>query len=405
MLIFSLALRNVFRHRVRSTVALGAIAFSTIVLMLAGGFVEWIFWAMREAATETGLGHVQVVRPGYLENGSADPFAFLLPDDSKVLSSLRSDPHVKDVAKRVDFSGLISYGDATISFVGSGVEPAREAVVSKSLPILAGRNLGDDEPDGIILGAGLAGNLGVPVGGRVVLLVNTEKGGVGAVEATVRGLFSTQVKAFDDVALKVPLPMARKLLKASGSHVWVFALDDLELSAETARRWKTQYGDGSVEIHAWSDLADFYNKTVRLLSSQMGIVRLLIGLIIVLGISNMLVMNVLERTGEVGTLMAMGAKRQRIVQLFLGEGVLLGLVGGLLGLVIAFVLAKAISAVGIPMPPPPGRSVGYSAGIRLDWSLAAWAFGLAVGSALLASIYPSWKASRLVVVDALRQNR
>ena len=405
MLIFSLALRNVFRHRVRSTVALGAIAFSTIVLMLAGGFVEWIFWAMREAATETGLGHIQVMQAGYLENGAADPFSFLLPDDSKVLSSLEKEPHVKAVARRLNFSGLISYGDATLSFVGSGVEPSKEDIVSKSLPILEGANLADGVPDGIILGAGLAGNLGVPVGGRVVLLVNTASGGVSAVEATVRGLFSTQVKAFDDVALKVPLPIARKLLKTSGTHVWVFALDDLERAGPVARAWTGRYPDSGLEFRKWSDLADFYNKTVQLLSSQMGIVRLLIGLIIVLGISNMLVMNVLERTGEVGTLMALGAKRLRIIQLFIGEGVLLGLVGGLVGLVIAWLLAITISAIGIPMPPPPGRSVGYSAGIRLDWSLAAWAFGLAVGSALLASLYPAWKASRLNVVDALRQNR
>lgn len=373
--------------------------------MLAGGFVEWIFWAMREAATETGLGHVQVMRAGYLENGAADPYAYLLPADSSILSSLEKDQHVKAVAQRLNFSGLISYGDATISFVGSGVEPAKEAIVSKSLPILEGSNLSDRAPDGIILGTGLASNLGAPVGSRVVLLVNTASGGVSAVEATVRGLFSTQVKAFDDVALKVPLPMARKLMKINGAHVWVFALDDLERAAETARRWTDAYPDSHLEFRKWSDLADFYNKTVKLLSSQMGVVRLLIGLIIVLGISNMLVMNVLERTGEVGTLMAMGAKRSRIVQLFLGEGILLGLVGGLAGLIVAYLLAKGISAVGIPMPPPPGRSVGYSAGIRLDWSLAAWAFGLAVGSALLASIYPSVKASRLVVVDALRQNR
>ncbi|MEO8938366.1 MAG: FtsX-like permease family protein [Burkholderiaceae bacterium] len=405
MLIFSLALRNVFRHRVRSTVALGAIAFSTVVLMLAGGFVEWIFWAMREAATETGLGHIQVMQAGYLENGAADPYAFLLPDDSKILSSLEKEPHVKAVARRLNFSGLISYGDATLSFVGSGVEPSKEDIVSKSLPILDGANLADGVPDGIILGAGLAGNLGVPVGGRVVLLVNTASGGVSAVEATVRGLFSTQVKAFDDVALKVPLPMARRLLKVTGTHVWVFALDDLELAGPVARQWTARYPDSKLEFRKWSDLADFYNKTVRLLSSQMGIVRLLIGLIIVLGISNMLVMNVLERTGEVGTLMAMGARRLRIIQLFIGEGVLLGLVGGLIGLVVAWLLAITISAIGIPMPPPPGRSVGYSAGIRLDWSLAGWAFGLAVGSALLASLYPAWKASRLVVVDALRQNR
>lgn len=405
MLTSSLALRNVFRHRTRSAVALSAIAFSTIVLMLAGGFVEWIFWAMREAATETGLGHIQVMRESYLVNGTADPFAFLMPPDSKVAKAISDDPHVSAVAERLNFSGLISYGDATLSFVGTGVDPAKEEVVSKALPIIEGINLVPSRSDGIILGVGLASNLGASVGSRIVLLVNTASGAVNAVETTVLGIFSTQVKAFDDVALKVPLAMARQLLKVKGSHVLVVKLDDIGRVSETVARYRDDFRASGVEFLEWSDLADFYNKTVRLLSSQMNVVRSMIGLIIVLGISNMLVMNVLERTGEVGTLMAMGARRRKVVELFLSEGILLGVVGGLAGLIIALILAKIISFVGIPMPPPPGRSVGYSAGILLNWSLAGWAFGLAVVSTLAASLYPSWKASRLVIVDALRQNR
>lgn len=373
--------------------------------MLAGGFVEWIFWAMREATTETGLGHIQVMRSGYLDEGSASPYSYLLPAQSKVLAAIKSDPRVKVVAERISFSGLISYGESTLSFVGTGVEPAKEEIVSRNLPILEGENLAERDNQGIIVGAGLARNLGVSVGGKVVLLVNTQSGGVSAVEARVRGLFSTQVKAFDDVALKVPLTMARKLMRVSGAHVWVLSLTDVEQSAAVAQSLKARFPDAKFEFVPWFELADFYNKAVRLLSSQMGVVRLMIGLIIVLGISNMLVMNVLERTGEIGTIMALGARRRKVIELFLREGLLLGLVGGGIGLLIGFILAKLISAVGIPMPPPPGRSVGYSAGILLNWSLVWWAFALAVGSAFLASLYPSWKASRLVIVDALRQNR
>ena len=133
--------------------------------------------------------------------------------------------------------------------------------------------------------------------------------------------------------------------------------------------------------------------------------RLILGLIIVLSISNTLIMNVLERTSEIGTLLAMGARRRQILKLFLSEGLLLGLVGGILGLMLGLVLARIISAIGIPMPPPPGRSAGYSAQILITWRLAAGAFALAVGTTLLASIYPAWKASRLVIADALRTNR
>jgi putative ABC transport system permease protein len=83
-----------------------------------------------------------------------------------------------------------------------------------------------------------------------------------------------------------------------------------------------------LEFVPWYERADFYNKTVALFSQQMNVLRAIIGVIIVLSISNMLVMNVLERTGEIGTLLAVGFKRKKIMQQFAMEGLLLGLIGG-----------------------------------------------------------------------------
>ncbi|MCC7184167.1 MAG: FtsX-like permease family protein, partial [Rhodocyclaceae bacterium] len=151
--------------------------------------------------------------------------------------------------------------------------------------------------------------------------------------------------------------------------------------------------------------ADFYNKTVKLFRQQVRFVELIIGLIIVLSISNTLSMSVMERTCEIGTCMALGVPRYRILRQFLAEGLTLGVVGGLVGLAIGAVLAVAISAVGIPMPPPPGMDQGFSGEIRLTWALVTESFLLAVGTSLLASCYPAWKASRLDIIDALRHNR
>jgi len=159
------------------------------------------------------------------------------------------------------------------------------------------------------------------------------------------------------------------------------------------------------EVVPWTRLADFYNKTVALFSRQMGVVKLIIAVIIVLSISNTMTMSVMERTVEIGTAMALGVRRQRILVLFLLEGGLLGAIGGICGVILGYLAAQAISAVGIPMPPAPGMSRGFVAGIIVTPSIVFDALLLAVSTTLIASIYPAWRASRLVIVDALRHNR
>ena len=400
-----LALRNLFRHRVRSMVTLSAIAFSTIVLVIAAGFIEWIFSDLRTSTIETGLGHLQVVRHDYYERGVADPYAYLLPEKSPLRGRIEAMPHVAAVGSRLEFSGLLSFNDASLSFVGLGVEPTKEAVLSRNLTFLSGSNLVADSANEIVVGEGLAANLGLSTGDRVVLLINTTNGSVNATEATVRGVFTTQIRAFDEVALRVPLAMARKLLRTTGAHQWIVSLDDIGRVDETRDAINAIAPGADFDVYRWVDLSDFYTKTVTFLSGQLGVMRALIAVIIVLGVSNMLIMNVLERTGEIGTLMAMGVRRRKVVSLFLVESLYLGLIGGILGIGLALVFAKIISSIGVPMPPPPGRTSGYIGAILVTWPILASAFAVTLGTTLIAAIYPARKASRLVIVDALRYNR
>ena len=129
------AFRNTLRHRTRSAIGVLTIGFGVIAILLAGGFIEWIFWAIREAAIQTGLGHVHVVRVGYRDSGLAYPFLYLLRENSPELSVLEASPAVKAVAPRLNFSGLISHGETTLSFVGEGVNAEKEKLVSRVLHI------------------------------------------------------------------------------------------------------------------------------------------------------------------------------------------------------------------------------------------------------------------------------
>ncbi|TMA94408.1 MAG: ABC transporter permease [Deltaproteobacteria bacterium] len=402
-----LAARNLFRQPTRSAITLSAILFGMIALMISGGFIEWIFWAMREATVYSKLGHIQIAKAGYFLQAQEEPSAFVIPSNLPELSQLSTIPRVRLVTTRLAFNGLVSHGETTTSFIGEGVEPEKEESVSNLLHITKGNGLSTNDPKGMILGRGLAASLGVDVGDSIILLITLSSGGINAIEGHVRGLFFTVSKEFDDSALRIPIGLAKELLRVSGAHTWIVLLDSTEDTHDVLVQVKNQLqsSKSALEVKPWDELADFYNKTVALYSRQMNALKLIIALIIVLGIANTMTMNVLERTGEIGTLMALGNRSKQIMRLFVTEGLILGLIGGVSGTVIGYILAETISYVGIPMPPAPGMSTGFTGQIRVTPSLAAQALAIAVITSLVASLYPAWKASRLNIVDALRQNR
>jgi putative ABC transport system permease protein len=292
-----------------------------------------------------------------------------------------------------------------LSFIGEGMEPDREREVSTYVVMEHGEPLDAHEPNGIIVGRGLADNLGIRPGDQVVLLAKPASGGLNAAEVRVRGLFSTVTKAYDDSAIRVTLPLAQRLLRVSGAHVWVVGLRDTEQTDAVLTELRRQLSHGKFEVIPWYELADFYNKTVVLFSRQLAVLNVIIGLLIVLIISNSLSMSVMERTGEIGTSLALGVPRTRLLRQFIAEGLLLGVIGGIIGMLGGILVARVVSEVGIPMPPPPGMARGFVGEVRVTPGLLTDALLLALITSVLASLYPAWKGSRLAIVDALRHNR
>lgn len=402
---FRLATRNLRRNTQRTLVATLTVAFGIVAFLLAGGFIAWIFEQMREDTIHSQLGHVQIVRPGYFEKGIADPYAYLLPEQSAEQESVEQMEGFGSLAPRLSFSGLVSHEDTSIAFVGEGIDPVREKPISSKVTIVSGRDLEKDNENSALLGEGLARSLGVQAGDSVVLLATAANGSASAVEVVVAGTFATISKEYDDSALRLPIQIARKLMKVRGATSWVVLLDKTERTDDSVQHLESALPGDKFEVIPWSHLADFYNKTVVLFSKQVNVVKFIIGVIIVLTISNTQMMSVLERTREIGTSLAVGQRRRAVLRMFVAEGVLIGLIGGVLGVVLGFVFAQLISTVGIPMPPPPGMARGFLGEILIVPELASEALILALVTTFLASVLPAFKASRMNIVDALRHNQ
>jgi putative ABC transport system permease protein len=395
--------KNVLRQVGRTSAALTAVVFGVVSMILAAGFIDWNLEFGRDHSIESQLGHLQVMRPGFLELGRSDPHAFLLPARAATdLAELHTLPGYRVDAPRLLISGLAGSGDITLSFIGEGVDPAAEAILSAALRFPQGRNLVPGEDNTVIVGSGLAENLQAGLGDSLVLIANTETGGISAVEARVVGIFESIFKAYDDVALRIPLPLARALMRTDGEHLRLVLLDRIDQTETAVQQLRDTLPSDHYQVVPWQDMSDFYNKSVELFSKQVGVIYLIIGVIIVLAISNTMTMAVMERVGEIGTLMALGNRRRDILGIFLAEGCILGLLGAAVGLVLGVLLGLLISAIGIPMPPGPVMAWGYEAGIRLSPENLAKAAAIALATTVLASLYPAWKASRLGIVDALR---
>tara|TARA_R110002110_G_scaffold414983_1_gene647336 strand:- start:21343 stop:22569 length:1227 start_codon:yes stop_codon:yes gene_type:complete len=395
-----LALRNLRRQFRRSLTALLSIGFGVAALLVALGFNEAMFDEFREATIRSQFGHLQVSRPGFQDRGRSDPWAYLLPAEIAVDQDLL--PEGATVAPRLLLNGLVSFGEVTLPFMSEGIDPARDMLDDRSLRMVEGRRLAAGDHRQLVLGQGLASQLEVAVGQSVVLLANTPDGHLGAAEAEVVGIFSSFSQEFDDAALLMPIDLARGLAQVDGAHAWLVFLEDTRDTDAALAPVRASLPGDDFDVQPWHALAEFYARASALFQQQLDLVKAIVVFIILLGISNTMMMSVLERTGEIGTVMALGNKRASVLRGFLIEGALLGLLGAALGVLVALGLGQLLALAEIEMPPPPTFARSYHAGLLITPGMVLETVLIACVTTTLASLYPAWRASRMVIVDAIR---
>ncbi len=402
MLYIQLALRNVFRHRSRSAATLLAIAIGVASLIMAGGFVQDIFVQLAEAIIHSQTGHVQVAKKGYREGKTRAPENYLIEAPEKVGAELSGSVGVQSVVARLGFAGVLNNGKRDLGIIGEGIEPSGEAAIGTYLRYIQGGPLVDSSADGIVIGQGVARSLGLKVGDRVTLVMRLSQGAVNTLDFEVQGVFQSFSKDFDARAVRIPLSAARELMDTQAAHLLVVMLKHTEDTKKVLATLAPQLEKQGYEVFAWNELSDFYEKAKELYDRQFGVLRLIILLMVLLSVANSINMTLFERTREFGTMRALGNRPINIFTLIMAESAMLGLIGAILGMLLGCLAAMAISAIGIPMPPPPNANLGYTAVIRLDLMgvMAAGAVGFV--ASCLASLLPARRASRMDVVDALR---
>lgn len=395
-----LAWRNILRNRRRSLVTILIATVGCMSILVATGFALYTYDELRDGAARE-FGHITIGDKDYFTRDEETPMQYGMDNFRELTAQLEKDARVRQVLPRVSLSGLVSNGDKSVIFVGIGANTTEEVETRGELLELKEGSLTAD-PGGlppVLLGTDLARSLNAKPGSGLTLLATTTSGGMNAVDVMVTGIVSTGWQEIDKRILYTSVAAAQHLLmsdKVSTLSVYLDGIDSVP-----AVHQQLAAADPGHAYKPWWEQAFYYDSVRGLYNRIFGLLGLIIALLVFFSVANTLTMAVVERTREIGTLRALGALPGEIVGQFIREGTLIGLTGALLGSLLAGGIVLLLPQLGLDMPPPPGRSVGYPLLVNASLPLYLITDTLIVTLCAVAAWLASRKAARKPIVEAL----
>ena len=341
-----LAWRNIWRHRRRTVIIVLAMGLSLAMMMWYDGLMDGFNNAIAGNAVRVLGGNVQVHAAGYREKVDSNP---LLPlkDDSAIVKAALSQPNVIAAARRIQTGGLVSNREGSFPMSIIGIEPAAEAPVSLIAEhIVTGRYLEATDEDSILIGQGLAEGLSLTVGDRLTMVGSDIHKQNRQRTMTVIGIYDIGIPSMEKATSYISLTEAQNLFGLHGQSTEVQI---------TLKRVGTESGVVNAltplfpgyEVESWAKNYPELSNAVGRKNIVMDIFSVIIVMIAGIGILNLLLMAIYERTREIGLLGAMGLKPRQIATSFILEGALIGIVGVIAGIALGLALNLSLMQVGM----------------------------------------------------------
>ena len=339
-----------------------------------------------------------------------------MADWKKVAEAARAHPRVKAAAPYVLGQAMLSAGDTNRGALVRGIDPALEDTVADIGAHMRAGSLAALKPGefGIVLGSELARALGVRVGDSVVVIVPqgtvTPAGTLPRIKSfRVVGVFEIGMYEFDNGLSLVELSDAQKLYRLGESVSGVrLKLDDMFAAPAVARDLLATL-PADAEVRDWTQSHANFFRAVAIEKRVMFIILTLIVAVAAFNIVSAQVMVVTDKQADIAILRTLGAAPSSILTIFIIQGALVGIIGTLIGVVGGVALALNIDTVVPAIERAFGiqfldKSVYYISELpsdlqRGDITMIAL---IALALALIATLYPSWRAAKVNPAEALR---
>ena len=412
MKIIPFATRNLLRNKRRSALAATSVFLSILMIIVLQGFTNGFLDSMVRNYIKNETGHINIATVGYRERTRFMPVDEFIENSPALAESIRAAVAAKDpgaiVAERIRFGVLLSSESGTKEAMAIAGDPdvERKLLMLDTRIVPGGAYM--NSAGETIVGETLADDLGLKVGDTLKVVTQKADGGLGFRKLRISGLFKTGVNSLDGMVFQMSLQDARMLLGmdngAQQISVTLSGMREVAAMTRLVQGIVDAQGNGKLSVLPWTSIGE-YPKMIQLMNIVYYWIFLIVALLGSFIIANVMTMVILERKREIGILMSMGMPRGKILNLFLAEGTMLGLIGSLAGTAIGVGLIMILARKGFDMT---SAMAGFS------WPLDNVIYpsvtpgtvfmGIVMGTAVSAAIsyLPSRRAARMAPVDAIR---
>ena len=405
-MIWTLAFRNIRSNVRRSIISILAIAVGLAVLIFSGTLRVGQYDTLVHSGVSQLAGHVVIQQKGFQDN--KEP-SFILEDATLIRERMQTTFPEATVTTRTYMGGLLSSTSNPTFLTITGVDPKAEALVS-DMPtkLIEGEWLSEDSKD-ILIGRNTAEMLKVKLNDKLVFTISVN-GEMNAQLFRVKGIFSTGSEEIDAFTGFVHYKATEQLLsKPNAAHQVAVHLPDVFDTEDAVEQTKTLISIPDIEVLSWKEaLPDIINmievdKIANLL------INIVLFSIVALGIVNTMLMSVLERLNQFGVLMSIGVKLKLLVRMIVYEGIILGIMGSISGVLLGIVVSYPIVEYGLDLSNRVGDGIQiggtvnsavlygkYSPTLMVFYALFALVFSI------LSTFYPAYKLSTLNPIEAMR---
>lgn len=346
ILYLRLAWRNVWRQRRRTFLIAAGMGVTMAMLVFYDGLIGGFEQAIYGNAIQLLGGNIQVHAAGYNEKIGRKP---LLPlaDPDAVAQAAEARPEVVAASKRIVTGGLVTNREGAFAVSVIGIETDKEARITPvAANITQGRYLNPDDGDVIVIGQGLATAMNVKVGDRITMVGNSTHEQTRQRTMTIAGIYDVGVPSVEKAMIYLSLKEAQDLFGLEG-QVTEVVVSLKQIGQEPPVVQAIQRAVPGCEVDTWENSFPDLKQTMELKTGVMQALGVFLLGIAAIGILNLLMMAVFERTREIGIIGALGLKPYQITFLFLLEGILIGLLGAFFGAILGTLINGTLSVVGL----------------------------------------------------------